>query len=422
MVADDDLLSGVEVGLAGAPVVGVPYEVGATVGAGRFNNEGPRTDCRRVRLQVLELVQRLFCEHEELVARQRGQQDGVRDACGDADMGVVHSFDLVDGGEVALVDKQRVVGARAVEAEGDVLRGHHAPVHRRLVVELDTFVDREDEGEVVGLFRHGRGQVGFRQLDVVLEAQKAVVGGRDDLRRTGNRVLVHVEVWRTLPSPPIVAADLGRGAIGCLRWVRSSVAIAVAGGWLRIVVVVPAATGECHGCRADTDGASAGEKAAPADAGRAPSSPVVVHSVSHVSPQNAPTMGRERKSKRVLNCQQQTNYVPSIDAAYTSHDTADTQSCETWMVWSDRSGERGPGPKSRSPKLQNSNPDVVVVGGGPAGSSTATFLAKAGWKVTLLEREQFPRDHVGESLLPGSLPVLEQLGVLPEVEAAGFLK
>lgn len=72
--------------------------------------------------------------------------------------------------------------------------------------------------------------------------------------------------------------------------------------------------------------------------------------------------------------------------------------------------------------MQNSNPDVVVVGGGPAGSSTATFLAKAGWKVTLLEREKFPRDHVGESLLPGSLPVLEQLGVLPEVEAAGFLK
>lgn len=72
--------------------------------------------------------------------------------------------------------------------------------------------------------------------------------------------------------------------------------------------------------------------------------------------------------------------------------------------------------------MQSSNPDIVVVGGGPAGSSTATFLAKAGWKVTLLEREQFPRDHVGESLLPGSLPVLEQLGALPEIKAAGFLQ
>lgn len=72
--------------------------------------------------------------------------------------------------------------------------------------------------------------------------------------------------------------------------------------------------------------------------------------------------------------------------------------------------------------MLNSNPDVVVVGGGPAGSSTATFLAKAGWSVTLLEREKFPREHIGESLLPGSLPVLEDLGVLADVEAAGFLK
>ena len=66
--------------------------------------------------------------------------------------------------------------------------------------------------------------------------------------------------------------------------------------------------------------------------------------------------------------------------------------------------------------------DIVVIGGGPAGSAAATMLARQGWSVTLLERERFPRDHVGESLLPASIPILEELGVLPAVEAQGFVK
>ncbi len=65
--------------------------------------------------------------------------------------------------------------------------------------------------------------------------------------------------------------------------------------------------------------------------------------------------------------------------------------------------------------------DVIVVGGGPAGSAAATMLARQGASVLLLERERFPRDHVGESLLPASVPVLEELGVLPAVQRAGFL-
>ena len=65
--------------------------------------------------------------------------------------------------------------------------------------------------------------------------------------------------------------------------------------------------------------------------------------------------------------------------------------------------------------------DVIVIGGGPAGSAAATMLARKGWQVTVLERERFPRDHVGESLLPASIPVLEELGALPAVESAGFL-
>ena len=65
--------------------------------------------------------------------------------------------------------------------------------------------------------------------------------------------------------------------------------------------------------------------------------------------------------------------------------------------------------------------DIVVIGGGPGGSSAATLLARKGHRVVLLERERFPRDHVGESLLPASIRILENLGVLPTIEAAGFL-
>ena len=72
--------------------------------------------------------------------------------------------------------------------------------------------------------------------------------------------------------------------------------------------------------------------------------------------------------------------------------------------------------------MEVDNIDVVVIGGGPAGSATATMLVRQGWRVVLLEREHFPRDHVGESLLPASIPILEELGVLPAVEAQGFVK
>ena len=65
---------------------------------------------------------------------------------------------------------------------------------------------------------------------------------------------------------------------------------------------------------------------------------------------------------------------------------------------------------------------VCVIGGGPAGAAIAAGLARLGHAVSLLEAEQFPRRHVGESLPPGIIPLLDQLGVRAEVERAGFFR
>ena len=65
--------------------------------------------------------------------------------------------------------------------------------------------------------------------------------------------------------------------------------------------------------------------------------------------------------------------------------------------------------------------DILVIGGGPAGSTAASMAAKSGLSVKVCERSKFPREHVGESLLPASIAILEELGLKEAISNAGFL-
>ncbi len=63
---------------------------------------------------------------------------------------------------------------------------------------------------------------------------------------------------------------------------------------------------------------------------------------------------------------------------------------------------------------------VLVIGGGPAGSTVATMLTREGFEVTLIERDVFPRYHIGESLLPSCLEILDLIGAREKIENYGF--
>jgi flavin-dependent dehydrogenase len=68
------------------------------------------------------------------------------------------------------------------------------------------------------------------------------------------------------------------------------------------------------------------------------------------------------------------------------------------------------------------NPDVVVIGGGPAGSTVSTLIAQRGHRVELFERDHFPRFHIGESLIPETYWVLKRLNMLPKMQQSHFVK
>jgi flavin-dependent dehydrogenase len=75
-----------------------------------------------------------------------------------------------------------------------------------------------------------------------------------------------------------------------------------------------------------------------------------------------------------------------------------------------------------SPAALERKCDVLIIGGGPAGSTAAITLAERGYDVVLLEKAHHPRFHIGESLLPANLPLFERLGVAAEVQAIGMQK
>ena len=66
--------------------------------------------------------------------------------------------------------------------------------------------------------------------------------------------------------------------------------------------------------------------------------------------------------------------------------------------------------------------DVIVIGGGPAGSTVSTLIAQKGYRVELFEREKFPRFHIGESLIPQTYWVLKRLDMLPKMKGSHFVK
>lgn len=80
-------------------------------------------------------------------------------------------------------------------------------------------------------------------------------------------------------------------------------------------------------------------------------------------------------------------------------------------------------PQASHPESADSSDcDVFILGGGPAGSTAAALLAERGWKVVIAEKERHPRFHIGESLLPLNMPLLERLGLREQVERIGMPK
>ena len=66
--------------------------------------------------------------------------------------------------------------------------------------------------------------------------------------------------------------------------------------------------------------------------------------------------------------------------------------------------------------------DVVVIGGGPGGSTTAALIAEKGHRVLVVERAKFPRFHIGESLMPETYWVFDRLGLLPKLRGSDFVR
>ena len=73
-------------------------------------------------------------------------------------------------------------------------------------------------------------------------------------------------------------------------------------------------------------------------------------------------------------------------------------------------------------KTNGNHFDAIIIGGGPAGASSAAILAEYGHRVLVLEREKFPRYHIGESMIPFTYQPMERLGLIPLMKSSGFVK
>jgi len=78
--------------------------------------------------------------------------------------------------------------------------------------------------------------------------------------------------------------------------------------------------------------------------------------------------------------------------------------------------------EQQAKEIERQECDVLVIGGGPAGTTVAPLLAAKGYRVVLLEKARHPRFHIGESLLPANLPLFERMGVAEEIKAIGMEK
>src|SRR5438477_7037980 len=70
----------------------------------------------------------------------------------------------------------------------------------------------------------------------------------------------------------------------------------------------------------------------------------------------------------------------------------------------------------------STSPDVIVIGGGPAGSTASTLLAQKGYAVELFERDHFPRFHIGESMIPETYNALKRTGLFEKMKTSHFVK
>ena len=73
-------------------------------------------------------------------------------------------------------------------------------------------------------------------------------------------------------------------------------------------------------------------------------------------------------------------------------------------------------------ETNNNNYDVIVIGGGPAGSTIGSILAREGRHVVLFEKEQFPRHHIGESLMTDTYWTFQRMGLLEKLKASPFVR